>query len=88
VEVRLLLWIGSRGASLGVDSNLLNLLRVYRVPFFGGGALSGRGAGIPPRCPPVQVASVPRLGGVRRTVVFTWHTDLPMTEGVQREDTP
>jgi len=27
--VRLLLWIGSRGASSGVDSNVFNLLRVY-----------------------------------------------------------
>ena len=31
-------------------------LKVYRVPFFGGGALSGRGAGVPPRCHPVEVA--------------------------------
>ena len=34
-----LVWIGSRGASLGVDSNQLNILTfegMYRVPFFGG----------------------------------------------------
>jgi hypothetical protein len=35
------------------------------VPFFRGGPLSGRGAGVPPRCPPV--ASAPRLGVKHRT---------------------
>ena len=38
------------------------------MPFFGGGVLSGRGAGVPPRCPcpPRQVASIPRLGVLRQ----------------------
>jgi hypothetical protein len=50
----------SRSVS-GCGFKPIESLRVYRVPFFGGGALSGRGAGVPPRCPPVQVANLRRL---------------------------
>jgi hypothetical protein len=55
-----------------VDSNQLSLRRVYilgsGLPFSSGEGLClwPRGAEMPPRCPPVQVASIPRLGGVRR----------------------
>ena len=50
----------SRSVS-GCGFKPIESLRVSRVPFFGGGALSGRGAGVPPRCPPVQVANLRRL---------------------------
>jgi len=76
-----------------VGSNLLNLLRVYRGCLSSGegpclaGAWPGRGntAALSPG------PSGERPAAWRRApdcVVFTWHTDLPMTEGVQREDTP
>ena len=66
--------------------------RVYWVPFFGGGAhilAPGRG-NTTARCPPVQVASIPRPGlEACAGLVFTWHANLPNDRGrAAREDSP